>query len=128
MGKSIVYKTAFSVSVALMLVMVTLGWYIYATQANIIEQLQNDKKQTILKYLNKAEENATDQELDTLEGIADSLLAGISNALYNSDVEAGKDLVSQFLDNESIKLITIYDTSVDEIFLTAYMENGKIQY
>jgi PAS domain S-box-containing protein len=128
MRNSIVYKTALSVSAALMIVMVVLGLYIYTSQANIIEQLQNDKKQTILKYLNQAEENAIDQELDTLEGLSNSLLAGISNALYNSDIDTGKELVTQFLDNSSIKLITIYDTSIDEIFLCAYMQDDKIKY
>jgi hypothetical protein len=128
MRKSIVFKTAFVVSTALMFVMGIVGWFVYSAQEDIIKQLQTDKKNTILKYINKAEQDTIDQELDTLESLADSLKSGLTNALYNSDVESAKVIVEQLLDNDSIKAILIYDSSVEEIFLVGSKTNDHLKF
>ena len=125
---SIIYKTVLAVSTVLILTSSIAGWYVFNSQSELIDKLQADKKQTILKYLAQTQKEKTAQSFTFLKSMAESLTNGITQALYNADTETAEKLVQDSFENENIKAIVIYDESVDEMFLVATYFNGKINY
>ena len=102
MKNSIIYKTALAVSAALLIVMTGVGWVIYLNQTDIIEQLQSDKKETILKYINKTEKEKLTDALSKLEDLSKSLTNTLSDALYNSDSATAKNSITNLLAEENV--------------------------
>ena len=127
MKNSIIYKTALAVSAALLIVMTGVGWVIYLNQTDIIEQLQSDKKETILKYINKTEKEKLTDALSKLEDLSKSLTNTLSDALYNSDSATAKNSITNLLAEENVIGIVIYDGSVDENFLAVTKDNKNIE-
>ena len=128
LSQSIVFKTTFILIVSLSIVASILGWFIYDNQINIIKELQKKQKSTIFNYLDMAEKTDIDNAVKNLRLLSKSLVGAIATSLYNTDEESAKDTLKKFMNNENIKAVEIYDSSVDEIFLIAYKNENKMEF
>ena len=124
--KSIAYKTISAIIVALLFIVGIMGVYVYNIQTSIIDKIQSDKKETILRYINNDEKKAIQETLKIINKLSVSIKNGIADALYNADDEAAKNILKQLLQNQNIVGVEIFDLSVNEDFLVAYKKNNKI--
>ncbi|NPA55407.1 MAG: PAS domain S-box protein [Epsilonproteobacteria bacterium] len=123
---SIAYKTALAISISLIIIMSIVGVYVYQNQIKIIDELKTQQKDTILKYITKQEDLKIHYTTNQLKTLSQSLVSGVANALYNSDVNSALKTLQDFLQNSHIKAVNIYDDTVGENFLTVVREKGRL--
>ncbi len=125
---SITLKTLSIIILALLSIFSSIGWYIYQSQTAIINDLQSNQKEYIIKQLNRTEKISIDQETANLKKLSSSILGAITQALYNIDEVTIQASILKFMQNETIKAVQIYDKTTHSTFINAYKDkNNKIK-
>ncbi|MBN2782656.1 MAG: hypothetical protein JXQ66_05390, partial [Campylobacterales bacterium] len=128
MKNSLVFKTVVFIVLVLFVLFGAIGWYMYQNQTNIIDELQSNQKSYIIEQLDRTESSAVEQEIETLKKLSSSIVGAITESLYNMDEETVKATLNEFMQNDNIKAVEIYDRSMGKIFLDAYKDVSKIIY
>ncbi|NPA55830.1 MAG: hypothetical protein GXO40_05625, partial [Epsilonproteobacteria bacterium] len=126
MRNSIIFKTTASVLATLLLVMFTIGWYVYDSQTSIIAKLQHSQKEFTQKQLLRNEVQAIQEKIKQLHVLVDVLKDSITNFVVNADLDSAKIMLKKLLMLDNIKAISIYDAQAKEIFLSGYKDKKEI--
>jgi serine phosphatase RsbU (regulator of sigma subunit) len=126
--KSLVFKTVLLIVFVLAVLFVTLGWYMYQNQNNIVKELQSNQKNYIINQLDRTEHTAINQETKTLKKLSSSIIGAITESLYNMDEETVKATLDEFMQSDNIKAVHIYDNSINKTFLNAHKDGSSIIY
>jgi len=128
MTNSILFKTSFVIAITLSILMGIVGFYVHLNQLEIIKELQNNKKEYIIKQLNRTEELSIKREFLFLNNLLFAISGTLKEALYNFDDSTLKATFKKLLSLDNIKAIYITDAYTKKIYLAAYKENNKIVF
>jgi serine phosphatase RsbU (regulator of sigma subunit) len=122
---SIVFKILSIIIVLLFLVFSAIGWDIYNSQNTIISDLQKYQKEYIIEQLDRAESAEINREMFTLKKLTLSILGAVTQSLYNMDDTSIQTTLSEFMQNENIKAVQIFDTLLGKTFINAYNDSNN---
>jgi uncharacterized protein involved in cysteine biosynthesis len=125
---SLVFKTVVLIVLILVILFGAIGWYMYQNQTKIVEELQSNQKNYIIKQLDRTERTAIEQEIEMLKKLSSSIVGAILESLYNMDEETVKATLNEFMQNDNIKAVHIYDNSLGKSFLDAYKGGSGLVY
>ena len=113
--RKIAHKTALYISAVFLIILSGISIYLYNLQISLIDGLENQKKETILKFINEDAKKTLNEIIDDILQNGHSIQSAVSEALYNMDTQTQKQSIIPLLKNPYVKAVEIYDTSLNEI-------------
>ena len=128
MKNTIAFKTTSTILVLFVIVGFFIGYYSYTSQSSLIDRLLKENKQNILATIEKERKDAILEETNSIKNIATSMKSTIADNLYNFDSEATIIALKELLKNKNVKAVVVYDTSVEQVFVSAVRKDGDVLY
>lgn len=129
MKLNIISKVSIPIILSLLIILSSIGYYIYTSQVDTITKLKNTQKTYIVTQLNRAEQKAIDTETMMVYELASSILGAIKESLYNVDTDVAIQILQNFMQHDSIKAVYIYDSIADAKFLSTYKkDNNSLEF
>jgi len=126
--QSIIFKTLLIIGSIIIIIFIASGYLVSQSDNKLIAKIIDYNLTSTMKALDSRQEISLKKNQLEMEAVTNMIVKNSSTFLQNFDIDGLKDSLLFDMNGEGIKAIKVWDSSMQEQFLLAYKENGKILF
>ncbi|MBT3203878.1 MAG: SpoIIE family protein phosphatase [Gammaproteobacteria bacterium] len=126
MKQSIIFKTLLVIGTIIVLIFVASGYLVSQSDNKLIAKIVAYNLDSTMKALDYRQEISLKKNQLEMQAVTNMIVKNSSTFLQNFDVDGLKENLLFDMKGDGIKAIKVWDSSMNELFLLAYKDNGKI--